>query len=147
MLATEWFKASPGKSVRPYRIIKSKRESTGYSSVVKHIPSTRTAFGSILSTRKKSHYQRKDGHFILVQKVQSLRKYIILKVSHEPGMVAHAFNPSSREAEAGEFLSSRPSGLQSKFQDSQGYTEKPCLKKQKQKKKKSWSHLKLGKVT
>jgi hypothetical protein len=26
-------------------------------------------------------------------------------------------------------------GLQSKFQDSQGYTEKPCLKKQKQKQK------------
>jgi hypothetical protein len=27
-------------------------------------------------------------------------------------------------------------GLQSEFQDSQGYTEKPCLKKQKQKKTK-----------
>jgi hypothetical protein len=26
----------------------------------------------------------------------------------EPGMVVHAFNPSTREAEAGEFLSSRP---------------------------------------
>jgi major histocompatibility complex class I len=25
----------------------------------------------------------------------------------EPGVVAHAFNPSTREAEAGEFLSSR----------------------------------------
>jgi hypothetical protein len=25
-----------------------------------------------------------------------------------PGMVAHAFNPSTREAEAGGFLSSRP---------------------------------------
>ena len=40
-------------------------------------------------------------------------------------MVAHAFNPSTREAEAGGFLSWRP-GLQSEFQDSQGYTEKPC---------------------
>jgi major histocompatibility complex class I len=26
----------------------------------------------------------------------------------EPGVVAHAFNPSTREAEAGGFLSSRP---------------------------------------
>jgi hypothetical protein len=45
------------------------------------------------------------------------------------GMVVHAFNPSTQEAEAGGFLSSRPAGLQSEFQDSQGYTEKPCLKK------------------
>jgi hypothetical protein len=44
---------------------------------------------------------------------------------------AHAFNPRTREAEAGGFLSSggQP-GLQSEFQDSQGYTEKPCLEKQ-----------------
>jgi hypothetical protein len=44
--------------------------------------------------------------------------------------VAHAFNPNTWEAEVGRFLSSRPSCLQSEFQDSQGYTEKPCLKKQ-----------------
>jgi hypothetical protein len=45
-------------------------------------------------------------------------------------MVAHAFNPSTWEAEADGFLSSRPawSTEQSEFQDSQGYTEKPCLK-------------------
>jgi hypothetical protein len=49
-------------------------------------------------------------------------------------VVAHAFNLSTWEAEAGGFLSLRPGpGLQSEFQDSQGYTEKPCLKKQKQK--------------
>ena len=43
-------------------------------------------------------------------------------------MVAHAFNPCTRtrEAEAGGFLSFEP-GLQNEFQDSQGYTEKPCL--------------------
>jgi hypothetical protein len=29
-------------------------------------------------------------------------------------------------------------GLQSEFQDSQGYTEKPCLEKQKQKQKKEF---------
>jgi hypothetical protein len=44
-------------------------------------------------------------------------------------VVAHAFNPSTWEAEAGRFLSSRQPGLQSEFQDSQGYTEKPCLEK------------------
>jgi hypothetical protein len=49
------------------------------------------------------------------------------------GMVVHAFNPSTQEAEAGEFLSSRPSWSQSEFQDSQGYTEKPCLGKKKKK--------------
>jgi hypothetical protein len=50
-----------------------------------------------------------------------------------PGVVVHTFNPSTWEVEAGGFLSSRkfePS-LQSEFQDSQGYTEKPCLKKPK----------------
>jgi hypothetical protein len=46
-------------------------------------------------------------------------------------VVAHTFNPSTREAEAGGFLSSRPAWSTSKFQDSQGYTEKPCLEKQK----------------
>jgi major histocompatibility complex class I len=31
-----------------------------------------------------------------------------LRMLLEPGVVAHAFNPSTREAEAGGFLSSRP---------------------------------------
>jgi hypothetical protein len=55
-------------------------------------------------------------------------------------VVAHAFDPSTREAEAGGFLS-QP-GLQSDFQDSQGYTEKPCLKKTKQNKKKKQTKTK-----
>ena len=43
--------------------------------------------------------------------------------------MAYAFNPSTRETEAGGSLNSKP-GLQSKFQDNQGcYTEKPFLKK------------------
>jgi hypothetical protein len=51
--------------------------------------------------------------------------------------VAHAFNPSTQEAEAGGFLSSRPAGLQSEFQQvSQGYTAKPCLEPPPQKKDK-----------
>jgi hypothetical protein len=46
--------------------------------------------------------------------------------------MAHPFNPSTQEAEADGFLSSRPA----EFQDSQGYTEKPCLKKTENKTKK-----------
>jgi hypothetical protein len=49
-------------------------------------------------------------------------------------MVAHTFNPSTREAEAGRFLSSRPA-WSTEFQDGQDYTEKPCQKKKKEKKK------------
>jgi hypothetical protein len=45
-------------------------------------------------------------------------------------MMAHAFNPSTREAEAGDFWVRGQAGLQSECQDSQGYTEKPCLEKQ-----------------
>jgi hypothetical protein len=51
----------------------------------------------------------------------------VFKVWTWPGVVAHTFNPSTREAEAGRFLSWGQPGLQSEFQDSQGYTEKPCL--------------------
>jgi hypothetical protein len=52
-------------------------------------------------------------------------------------VVAHAFNPSTWEAEAGGSLlvQGQPS-LQSEFQDSQGYTEKPCLDKPKTNKQK-----------
>jgi hypothetical protein len=58
-------------------------------------------------------------------------------------VVAHAFNPSTREAEAGGSLSSRPA-WSTEFQDSQGYTEKPCLEKQKQTKKKSVNEQTFG---
>jgi hypothetical protein len=52
-------------------------------------------------------------------------------------MVAHVFNPSTGEAEAGGFLVRGQPGLQSVFQDSQGYTEKPCLEKQNKTKQKT----------
>ena len=44
-------------------------------------------------------------------------------------MVAHAFSPSTWKAETGGSLQGQ-SGLQSEFQNYQGYTEKPWLKKQ-----------------
>jgi hypothetical protein len=51
-----------------------------------------------------------------------------LKKQNKLGVVADAFNASTREA--GRFLSSRPAWSTSEFQDSQSYTEKPCLEKQ-----------------
>ena len=58
---------------------------------------------------------------------------IFINVIVSRAVVAHTFNPSTWEAEAGGFLSLQP-GLQSEFQDRQGYTEKPCLKKNNNKK-------------
>ena len=50
--------------------------------------------------------------------------------SSEPGVVVHAFNPSTQEAEAGGFLSSRPAWSTEWVPGQpQGYTEKPCLEK------------------
>ena len=50
----------------------------------------------------------------------------------------HAFNPSTWEAEAGGFLSLREVDRgQLEFQDSQDYTEEPCLEGKKKKKKTS----------
>jgi hypothetical protein len=41
--------------------------------------------------------------------------------------MAHAFNPRTQEAEAGTSLFQGQPGLQSEFQDRQGYTERLCL--------------------
>jgi hypothetical protein len=49
-------------------------------------------------------------------------------------MVMHTFNPSTREARQADFRVQGHPDLQSEFQDSQGYTEKPCLEKPKNKK-------------
>jgi hypothetical protein len=47
-------------------------------------------------------------------------------------VVVHAFNPSTREAEAGWQISGFKASLAYRVssKDSQGYTEKPCLKRQ-----------------
>jgi hypothetical protein len=51
-------------------------------------------------------------------------------------VVAHAFNPSTWEAESSGFLSSRPAwSTKSEFQERRDYTEKPCLEKTKNKTK------------
>jgi hypothetical protein len=50
------------------------------------------------------------------------------------GLVARAFNPSTQRQRQADFWVRGQPGLQSEFQDSQGYSEKPCLKKKKKKK-------------
>jgi hypothetical protein len=52
-------------------------------------------------------------------------------------VVAYAFDPSTweAEAEAADFWVRGQPGLQSEFQDSQGYTEKLCLETNKQTKR------------
>jgi hypothetical protein len=66
-------------------------------------------------------------------------------------VVAHAFNPSTGgggQRQVAFWVQGQP-GLQSKFQDNQGYTEKPCLKKtktnKKKPKKKKLVHIKMFK--
>ena len=49
-----------------------------------------------------------------------VRKWIL-------GVEAHTFNPSTQEAELGESLNLRLACF-TEFQDSQDYTERPCLK-------------------
>jgi hypothetical protein len=68
--------------------------------------------------------------------IKFLKSLKIKKKKKSWVVVMHAFNPSTWEAEAGRSLSSRPAWSQSEFQDSQGYTEKPCLEKKINKNKK-----------
>ena len=67
------------------------------------------------------------------------KKDKVLNIKKEQlGVVAHPFNPSTLEEKAGRSLcvQGQP-GLQSEFKNSQKYTEKPCLKKQKIKNKRN----------
>jgi hypothetical protein len=97
---------------------------------------------SNISTQETETRRLVQGHPQLHSKFKTSLSYKqILKKKKKKkkkwgrAVVAHVFNPSTWEAESGGFLSSRPPGLQSEFQDSQGYTDKPCLKKTKKKKK------------
>lgn len=59
---------------------------------------------------------------------------------HKSWAVVHTLSPRIQEAEAGRYLCVQDqSGLHSKFQDSQDYTEKPCLQN-KEKEKDSLRH-------
>jgi hypothetical protein len=52
-------------------------------------------------------------------------------VTAKMGVMVHAFNPSTGEAQAGRSLNSRPAWF-----TKQGYTEKPCLENPNKKRKK-----------
>ena len=61
----------------------------------------------------------------LVYYQSELHREILTKKQISRAVVAHAFNPSTQEAEAsGSLYVQVQPGLQSEFQDSQGYTEK-----------------------
>ena len=59
------------------------------------------------------------------------------------GVVAHAFNPSTQRQRQADFWVRGQPGLQSEFQDSQDYTEKPCLRKKKKIEKKKKEMIKV----
>jgi hypothetical protein len=54
--------------------------------------------------------------------------------------VVHAFNPRLRRQRLADFWIWGQPGIPSEFQDSQGYTEKPCLGEEEKKKKKHARH-------
>jgi hypothetical protein len=68
-----------------------------------------------------------------VQKIESFAR--TFKTVPGQAVVAHAFNPSTWGQRQVDFWVWGQPDLQSEFQDSQGYTEKPCLEKPKNKTK------------
>jgi hypothetical protein len=58
------------------------------------------------------------------------------EVIFQPGVVVHAFNPSTWEAEAGEFLSSRPAWSTEQVPGQPGLHRETLSRKTKKKKKK-----------
>jgi hypothetical protein len=56
---------------------------------------------------------------------------VVKSAYYSQTVVQQAFSPSSQGAEAGDLRVQGQPGLHSKFQDNQGYTEKPCPKNKK----------------
>jgi hypothetical protein len=62
---------------------------------------------NIHTTQSKIHFQKAKLKKICMYFMELICNKI-KNLNVEPGVVAHTFNPSTREAEAGGFLSSRP---------------------------------------
>jgi hypothetical protein len=58
-----------------------------------------------------------------------------IKICFKPGVVAHAFNSSTQEAEAGGFLSSRPAWSKVSSRTARAIQRNPVLKNKKNKQK------------
>jgi hypothetical protein len=69
-----------------------------------------------------------------------IHKIIFFKRTKKPGVVAHAFNPSTRKAEAGGFLSSRPAWSRT----ARAIQRNPVLKNKKQNKTKQQTNNPLS---
>jgi hypothetical protein len=57
-------------------------------------------------TYKSAYYLSTGVHKFASRRI--LKYLLFIKLRIEPGMLAHTFNPSTQEAEAGKFPSSRP---------------------------------------
>ena len=69
---------------------------------------------------------REQGREPEIPKLAGIIILIIILKKKNLGVMAHTFNPSTREAEAGRVLSIQGQpGLQREFQDSQSYIVKP----------------------
>jgi hypothetical protein len=96
-------------------------------------PGLQSEFQDSLVYRVNSRTARATQRKPVYQKIKNRKK----KFHRSQVVLVYSLNSSTQEAEAGESLSLRPAwstawvpgqpGLQREFQDSPGYTEKPCL--------------------
>jgi hypothetical protein len=80
-------------------------------------------------------YGRWGGKIIESERMEDTRRTWLTKNRSQMWWCTPLIPALGRQRQA-DFLVRGQPGLQSEFQDSQGYTEKPCLKKQKQNKTK-----------
>jgi hypothetical protein len=137
LVPSSWFSCRPRLSAK----------STG---MYGHIPNT--IFFKVSYWRHYSSYSP-PLHLIVNSKDGKIIKLLLnLKMNVKPGVVAHAFNPSTREAEADRFLSSMPAwstewvpGQQGLYRETLSQKTKNKTKTNKQKQNKKWmsilSHL------
>ena len=60
------------------------------------------------NSKENRETEEEQYHCKLCEGKQLSKERCLLKIHTQPGNVVHTFNPSTKEAEAGRFLSSRP---------------------------------------